>query len=395
MTSAWAAAFGDVHCAADPMCNHRLGHQEIHVVKEKYDIAVVDGDGVGPEVCSSALEVLRASLPYSDILEFKPLPVGAQHFLNTGDSFPESTFKGCQAADAILHGAAGIPGVVHSDGTEAGLDFTLKLRSALDLYANIRPIKLYSGIDSPLRHVRDDAIDYIVVRENSEGLYASRGAGVNLRDEVAVDSLVQTRKGIERIVRKAFDLARARNGAPADKVRRVTCCDKANVLRSYSYFRRVFDEVASGYDDIQVDYALIDAMTVHLVNRPSYYDVIVCENMFGDIISDLGAATVGGMGMSPSAEVGDRNGFFQASHGSAPDIAGKGIANPYGTIISAASMLEWLGNMNKDPRLSKTAHRITSAVIATIGAGVKTRDIGGMFSTSAVTESVIARLPGI
>lgn len=355
-----------------------------------YRIAVVYGDGIGPEVCQAAVEVLRAGLA-SDILEFIEYPAGAQHFISTGDSFPASSFAGCRDADAILHGAAGMPGAVHPDGTEAGLDFTLTLRFKLDLFANIRPIRLYPGVPSPLR--TPGPIDYVIVRENTEGMYAARGAGVLLRDDVAVDTLVQTRKGVERIVRLAFEIARSRNGAPADGKRRVTCCDKANVLRSYAFFRRVFDDVAKDYPDIATDHVLVDAMTFHLVNRPANFDVIVTENMFGDIISDLAAATVGGLGMAPSEEVGDGVGLFQASHGSAPDIAGKGVANPYGTILASALMLRRLYKRRQDERLHDAAIRIERAVESALAdPGLRSRDIGGSAGSKEIASALVAKL---
>jgi ribose/xylose/arabinose/galactoside ABC-type transport system permease subunit len=219
---------------------------------------------------------------------------------------------------------------------------------------------------------------------------ASGVVGVVLRDELAVDSLVMTRNGVKRICRAAFELARKRQGAPKDGKRRVTCCDKSNILRTYAFFRKIFDEVAADYPDVEADYALADAMTVHLVERPEFYDVIVTENMFGDIISDLAAATVGGMGMSPSSELGDKHGFFQAAHGSAPTIAGKGIANPYGTILSAASMLNWLGGRHDDMRLSKAGAAIERAVEAALADNGKylTVDLGGAARTRDVADGV-------
>jgi 3-isopropylmalate dehydrogenase len=365
-------------------------HLSEDIMAKTYEIAVVHGDGIGPEVCRGAVEALQAALG-EGVLRFVEYPAGAQQFLDTGDSFPAASFEGCRKADAILHGAAGIPGVVHPDGTEAGLDFTLSLRFKLDLYANVRPIKLYPGVPSPLGN--PGRIDYVIVRENSEGLYAARGAGALLREEVAVDTLVQTRKGVERIVRFAFELARSRSGAPADGKRRVTCCDKANVLRSYAFFRRVFDDVAADYPDIEKEYVLVDAMTVHLVNRPSHFDVIVSENMFGDILSDLGAATVGGMGMSPSEEIGDGVGLFQASHGSAPDIAGKGIANPYGTVLAAVLMLRRLAGRHGDASLSAAADRIEGAVQAALtDPSLRSRDIGGAAGSRTIVDALLAAL---
>ncbi|MFM2281874.1 MAG: hypothetical protein RLZZ444_4105 [Pseudomonadota bacterium] len=361
-------------------------------MKEIYEIAVVHGDGIGPEVCSAAVEVVKAALGNGSPLNFREYPAGAEHFLKTGESFPEPTFDACRSSDAILHGAGGIPGVVHPDGTEAGLDFTLRLRFELDLYANIRPIRLFEGVTCPLAGVKAGEIDYIILRENSEGLYAARGAGVQLRGELSVDTLVQTRVGVERIVRKAFELARASNGAPKDGVKRVTCCDKANVLRSYAFFRAVFDEVAPDYPDIEVEHVLIDAMTMHLVLRPGHFNVIVTENMFGDIISDLGAATIGGMGLAPSAELGERNGFFQAAHGSAPDIAGKGIANPYGTVLSAAAMLDWLGSKHADSRLSVAAANIRTATNKALADGCLSADLKGNWKSADITRRLCDQL---
>lgn len=355
-------------------------------MKDSYEIVVVEGDGIGPEVAQAAVSVLEAALGTETPLRFAHHPAGADLYRETGESFPEATFAACRDADAVLHGAAGIPGVVHPDGTEAGLDFTLRLRFELDLFANIRPIRLFNGIDSPLAKVRPGGIDYVILRENSEGLYAARGAGARLRGQVAVDTLVQTREGIERIVRQAFEMARATQGAPDDGVRRVTCCDKANVLRSYAFFRSVFDEVAAEYPEIEAEHVLVDAMTMHLIQRPGHFNVIVTENMFGDIISDLGAATIGGLGMAPSAEVGLTRGLFQAAHGSAPDIAGKGVANPYGTVLSAASMLDWLGGRHDDARLTEAARRIRDAVDGAIANAILPRDLGGTCGTIAATE---------
>ncbi|WP_102958170.1 isocitrate/isopropylmalate dehydrogenase family protein [Mangrovicella endophytica] len=361
---------------------------------KKYDVVVVHGDGIGREVCQAALDVIQAIPDVSSAFNFRDLPAGAGEYLKSGSVFPDETFEACKASDAVLHGATGIPEVTYADGTEVGIEFGLQMRFRLDLYANIRPIKLRPGITSRLRDRKPGDIDYVIVRENTEGLYAARGNGVILRDELAVDTLTMTRKGIERICRSAFELARSRNGAPSDGKRRVTCCDKANVLRSYAFFRKVFNEVGEEYPDIEKDYAYADAMTCHLIERPGFYDVIVTENMFGDIISDLAAVTVGSMGMSPSAELGERNGFFQAAHGSAPTIAGQNIANPYGSILSAASMLEWLGQRHRDERLGRAAAQIDRAVNAAMGSpkGL-TRDLGGNASTSGIAELVIQNLP--
>ncbi len=357
-----------------------------------YEIAVVHGDGIGPEVCQSAIDVLVAAMGNNSPLNFIEYPAGAAHFTKTGESVPDATKEGCRSAHAILHGSAGIPGISLADGTEAGIDFGLGLRARLDLYANIRPIRLRPGIVSPLRAFEPGQIDYTIIRENSEGLYASRGAGAVLRDDTAVDMMIMTRKGVERVCRTAFEVARKSEGAPFDGKKRVTCCDKANVLRSLAFFRRIFTEIAAEYEDVETDYCYVDAITVHLIERPDRYNVIVAENLFADILSDLGAATVGGMGMTPTAELGDEHGFFQAAHGSAPTIAGMNIANPIGTILAGSMMLEWLGENHKDDYLLETSRRIDAAVAMVLAKGAKTRDLGGSATTSEVTEAVIGAL---
>jgi 3-isopropylmalate dehydrogenase len=356
-----------------------------------YDIATIDGDGIGPEVCQSAVAVLRAAC--GDRLRFTAWPGGAAHYAQTGAVLPDDTFAACKAAHAILHGAAGLPGITYADGTEVGNDLHLQLRFKLDLFANVRPIRLYRGVRSPLSGWEPGQIDYVIVRENTEGLYASRGAGVNLRGELATDTLVVTRKGVERVTRFAFELARRRNGAPRDARRRVTVCDKANILRSYAFFRAVYDEVARGYPDVETDYAYADAITVHMLKKPDFYDVIVAENMFGDIISDLGAGTVGGLGIAASAEVGENHGLFQGAHGSAPDIAGRDLASPIATILSGALMLRWLGERHGDAALLECAVRVERAVEAVLEEGQAVpRDLGGDARCSEITQAVCGQL---
>ena len=355
-------------------------------MKEAYTIAVVPGDGIGKEVCAAAVEVLQA---VDSPLTFTSLAAGAECYRQTGDAFPTETLEGCRQADAILHGAAGLPDVLYDDGTEAGQDFSLNLRKTLDLYANIRPIRLYEGVPCPLTKAAPGSIDYVIVRENTEGLYAARGGGNLLGDQVATDTMVVTRQGVERVVRAAADLARTRNGAPRDGKRRVTIVDKSNVLRSYAFFRKVASEVLENYPDIETDFAIVDAMTVHMLARPDHFDVVVCENFAGDILSDLGAATVGGLGFAPSAETGENHGYFQASHGSAPDIAGQHIANPMATILSGAFMLQWLGQRFGDARLEQHFIDIRDACETVLREGrARTRDLGGNAGTSDFTRAV-------
>jgi 3-isopropylmalate dehydrogenase len=208
-----------------------------------------------------------------------------------------------------------------------------------------------------------------------------------------VDSLVITRPGTERIVRWAFRLAQQRAGAVSDGARRVTCVDKANIFQSMAFFRRIFYEVAKGFPGIQAEHAYVDAMTLYMVTRPLRYDVLVCENMFGDIISDLGAGTVGGLGVAPSGDIGDTYGLFQPSHGTAPDIAGKGIANPIAQIVSARMMLEWLADRKDDAQLRDAASAIEAAVERTLrDPRNHTADIGGKAGTKAVGDAVVAAL---
>jgi 3-isopropylmalate dehydrogenase len=200
---------------------------------------------------------------------------------------------------------------------------------------------------------------------------------------------VITRKGTERVAKFAFDLSGKRNGALRDGKRRVTVCDKANILRSYAFFRAVCDDVHAFYPDIEIDYAYADAITVHMIKRPDFYDVIVAENMFGDIISDLGAATAGGMGISPSGEIGDSHALFQGAHGSAPDIAGQNVSSPIATILSGVMMLRWLAEKNKDADLDTAADRVEAAVGSVLVAGEAVpRDLGGQASCTDVTDAI-------
>lgn len=357
----------------------------------EYRIAVIGGDGIGPEVMAEALKVLRAVTGAGLSLSWEEAEAGAALWERIGEDLPKETLTLCQTADAILFGATGLPNVRYADGTEIAPQITLRL--ALDLYAGIRPIKLYPGVPSPLVVPDGKTIDYVIFRENTEGLFASRGGGAKVGEAMAVDNLVITRERTERIVRRAFEWSRTRTGAPADGVRRVTCVDKANMFRSYALFRQVFQEAAREYPGIEAECAYVDAMSMYLVQAPWRYDVIVLENMFGDILSDLGAATVGGLGMAPSGDIGDRWALFQPSHGTAPDIAGKGVANPLAMILSAAMMLRWLGERRADPAAAEAADRIERAVTAVLAKGAaKTRDIGGSATTSAVGEAVLKAL---
>jgi 3-isopropylmalate dehydrogenase len=350
-------------------------------------IAVVAGDGIGPEVVSAGREVLIAagSCVGGFALRFVEAPAGAGTFLETGEDLPPESLAACRRADSILLGACGLPGVRRGDGTELTPQITL--RRALDLYAGIRPARSYPGIPGPL--AGEPAIDLVIVRESTEGLFASLGAGVVLGDELACDTQVITRRGTERVVRAAFELARSRRRPD----RRVCCVDKANVLRSFAFFRKVFDEVADGYPDVRAEHLYVDAAALELVRRPERFDVIVTENMFGDILSDLAAGLVGGLGMAPSADLGDRHAVFQPCHGTAPDIAGQGIANPIATILSCAMMLEHLAATRQDPAPAAAAARINTAVARVLARGeARTADLGGRSFTQEVTGAILSEL---
>lgn len=353
----------------------------------EYEIAVVKGDGIGPEVVDETLKVLERVAGDGLRFHFAEYPCGAGCFLERGTPLPEETVEACRAADAVLLGAMGLPGVRWPDGTE--MRPQVDLRFKLDLYAGVRPIYLYAAAHTPLKGLGPGDIDLVILRENVEGLFASMNAGIELRGEVAVDSMVITRSGTERVARYAFELARGRDRKPM----KVTCVDKANVFRSMAFFRRVFDQVGGAYPDVEREYAYIDALALYMVQRPQSFDVLVMENMYGDIISDLAAGLVGGMGMAPSGDIGEEAAIFQPSHGTAPDIAGQGISNPVATILSGAMMLDWLGMRHADGKAGEAAEGIRAAVrrvMETPGAG--TPDIGGKMSTVEVGDAVVGAL---
>jgi 3-isopropylmalate dehydrogenase len=355
-----------------------------------YRIAALPGDGIGPEVMAAALWVLdrlkeRQGEPDLIITSY---PVGADNFRRTGVALSPDILRECLNADAVLLAAVGLPDVRESDGTEIQPRLMVGLRRALKLHSAVRPIKLYAGVESPLRDV-SAGIDLVIVRENLEGLFASYGGGSVVGDEVVTDTLVVTRQGTESVVDFAFQLAKRRRGRPIDARRRVTCVDKANVFRSLAFFRRIFQDVAARYPEIESDAVYVDAMSLYLVQRPADFDVLVMENQFGDILSDLGAGTVGGLGMAPSAELGDEHGLFQPSHGTAPSIAGQGIANPLAMILSVAMMLDWLGERHHDSACLSAGRMIEQAVAETLATGKAfTPDLGGTASTMDVARAI-------
>jgi 3-isopropylmalate dehydrogenase len=337
------------------------------------------------------LKVINGALqgPDSPKLELSEHPLGAAYYKQTGEILPDKLIEECKHSDAVLLSAIGLPDVRLPDGTEVQPHQVVGLRKALDLYAAVRPIKLYAGVPSVLANV-GPGIDFIVLRENTEGLFSSFGGGSAAHDQAVADTMLITRKGTERVVEFAFRLAKRRNGRPLDGKRIVTCVDKANVFRSFAFFRKVFNEVAARHVDIAAEACYVDAMSLYMVQEPWNYDVLVMENMFGDILSDLGAGLVGGLGLGPSAEVGDRYALFQPSHGSAPQIAGLNRANPLATILSAAMMLDWLGERNADADAIMAARRIESAVAEILQTGkVLTPDLGGKNTTVQMGDALL------
>jgi len=353
-----------------------------------FDIAVLPGDGIGPEVIDAALAVVDAAQARVGgfRLRAERHPAGAFCYRDTGEALPEATFEAARRADAILFGAMGWPEIRYPDGTEIAPQLDLRVR--LGLYAGVRPIRAIPGVPTALADPRAAGIDLVILRESTEGMFASRGKGTIEGDRVARDTMEITRDTSERLFDFAFDLAAARRGQGGKGL--VTCVDKANVFRAFAFFRKVFAERTAAHPDLAGANHYIDAMALDLVRRPWDFDVVVTENLFGDILSDLGAGLIGGMGFAPSADVGDDHALFQPSHGTAPDIAGRGLANPTAMILSAAMMLDWLGRRHDEDRCREAARLIEGAVDRAYGAdGVRSPDIGGRDGTAAVAQAVI------
>ena len=354
-----------------------------------HNVVVIEGDGIGPELVGAALDVLAA---VEDALGGFRLDLdfrrgGAALYRETGANLAPESLDAIRNADATMKGPVGLPSVRLPDGTEAGVLGGV-LRIGLDTYANVRPVRLLPGVPAPLK-AEPGEIDYVIVRENTEGLYLSRGKGVQT-DEAAADTLLVTRKGVERVARRAFEIAARRNGAPADGVRRVTCVDKANVLPSMAFFRRVFDEVGEEYPDIERDHLYADAAAQALVVAPQRFDVLVMENFLGDILSDLGGGSVGGIGLCPSGNIGDRHAYFEPIHGSAPDIAGQDKANPVSQTLTLAMMLDHLG----EPAAADLVRRAVAESLASgrLRIGELGQPVGGTAQAGATIAAVAREL---
>lgn len=345
-------------------------------------IAVIPGDGIGPEVIAQAVCVLEHLQAKGALqLELVNFDWGAEKFLNEGVTLPDGALQMLtEDFDAILAGAFGDPRVTSNKHAE---DILLGMRRGLDLYINLRPVRLLHERLTPLRNRKVKDIDFVVFRENTEGAYCGAGGFLKLGtdDEIALQEEVNTRRGVERIIVAAFEYAQK------NKRKRVTMADKSNVQRfGGDLWQRVFREVASGYPEITADHQYVDAMAMFMVLNPSQYDVIVSNNLFGDILTDLGAAIQGGLGLAASGNIHPgRVSLFEPVHGSAPPLAGKGIANPIGAILTSAMMLEYLGFPTESDALEV-------AVRDAVSANETTTDLGGALSTDQAGSAIIAHL---
>jgi 3-isopropylmalate dehydrogenase len=345
-----------------------------------YKIAVIPGDGTGPEVVAEGLKVLKAvSEKFKVKYRLQHFDLGGERYLRTREILPDSVLEELKRMDTIYLGAIGHP-EVKPGILEQGI--LLKIRFQLDQYINLRPVKLYPGVETPLKGKRPEDIDFVVVRENTEGAYL--GAGGFLKrgtpDEIAIQEAIHTRKGVERCIRYAFEYCRKR-----DKRHKVTLCGKTNVLTyAFDLWERTFHEVAKEFPDIETDYAHVDAICMWMVKNPEWFDVIVTDNMFGDIITDLGAMIQGGMGVAAGGNI-NPNGvsMFEPIGGSAPKYTGMGVVSPLAAISACQMMLEKLGE-------EKAGRAIEAAIMKVVKQNVKSLSAGKMgYSTSEVGDLVV------
>lgn len=358
---------------------------------QTFTIAVFSGDGIGPEITRPTVDLLLGLAAQSGAygLSMQDVAAGAAHYAKTGQGLPTESMATARAADAILLSAMGLPNVRYPDGTE--ISPQIVLRKELDLFAGVRPVTIRPGYPTPLKLRPDQTVDFVLIRESTEGLFYSQGKGEVEQDE-ARETLRITRETSEKLFRFAFDLAKARKSAGRGPGR-VTCVDKANVFRAFAFFRALFDKEAARHPDLTADHAYVDATALWMVQKPQTFDVLVTENMFGDILSDLGAGLMGGLGIAPSADIGLEHAVFQPCHGSAPDIAGQGVANPMAMMLSAALMLDWLGEKHGCPQARNDATRLREAVDSVIADGkVLTRDLGGSHGTDDVAQAIAQKL---
>ena len=331
-----------------------------------YKIAVIPGDGTGPEVVAEGIKVLNAVASKCDFsLDFSEHNIGGEQYLTSGDILTQSNIESLAASDAIYLGAIGHPDVKPGI-LEKGI--LLKLRFEFDQYINLRPVKLYEGVDTPLKDKGPDDIDFVVVRENTEGIYTGAGGSFKLGtpDEVAIQESINTRKGVERCIRFAFEYCRKRN-----KAKKLTLCGKTNVLTyAFDLWERTFNEVAQEYPDIETDYAHVDAICMWMVKNPEWFDVIVTDNMFGDIISDLAAMIQGGMGIAAGANINpEKVSMFEPIGGSAPKYTGQQKINPLAGILAAGIMMETIGESTAAAYIDAAVAKVLREDLKDLGAG--------------------------
>jgi 3-isopropylmalate dehydrogenase len=364
--------------------------------KESYYIVALPGDGIGPEVLSCALNVLKTAGHMFQIdFRIEEIPCGGHYYAEHELEWPEGSFEKCQRADAVLLGAVGHevngktvftkPGKPYPEPQLAGFAQVIANRQKLDLYANVRPVKLYPGvkhkIHGELKQVWEPGkVDYVVIRENTEDAYTGE---TNEIADGKVTPIRITRPATERVVRYAFNLARRRN-----KLHKVTCVDKSNIIGAHRFFRDIFREIGqSEFPDLKLDYAYVDAFCQWQIRNPEWYDVVVGPNLVGDIISDNGATTAGGLGLAVGGNIGDEHGMFEPIHGSAPKHAGKDKANPLAAILAVQMMLDWLGARHEDERLQRAAEMVEDAVAALLSEGqTLTYDLLGEERASSCSE---------
>ncbi len=345
------------------------------MAKQSYQIVALPGDGIGPEVLGSALRVLGAVRELFKVdFEVEEIPCGGHYYAENGTEWPDGSFEKCEAADAILLGAVGHevdgravftkPGKPYPEPQLAGFAQVIGNRRKLDLYANVRPVKLYPGvkhkIHGKLVQVWDaEKVDYVVIRENTEDAYTGE---MEVIEDGRVTPIRITRRATERVVRYAFNLARRRN-----KLKKVTCVDKSNIIGAHRFFRDVFREVGErDFPDLALDYAYVDAFCQWQIRSPEWFDVVVGPNLVGDIISDNGATTAGGLGLAVGGNIGNEHAMFEPIHGSAPKHAGKDKANPMAAILAVQMMLDWLATRHADERLARAAVKVETAVAAVL-----------------------------
>ena len=364
------------------------------MANDRFHLAVIRGDGIGIDVTDAAIAVMEAAqtrvggfgLNYTDLLG------GAAYYRETGQDMAPGAEEAAGTADAILLGAIGLPDVRYPDGTE--ISPHLRLRDKYQLYAGVRPVKQYPNAPQRLADPRAAGLDLIVLRESTEGLFYSAAANRPPENdeengEEVRDTLRITRAITEKLHDFAFRLAEKRKARGGKGV--VTCVDKANVFRSMAFFRQIFDERAAAFPDIDKRYSYVDAMALDLVRKPWEFDVLVMENMFGDILSDLGGGLVGGMGVAPCAEIGDRHALFQPAHGTAPDIMGQDKANPLAAILSGAMLLDYLADISGNDAPADAAQLIQRSVEDGFAANrLRPMEFGGDQGTKALTAELIS-----